>query len=180
MWASEIRQRGLTLLELIVTMAVAAILLAIGVPSYRYVTNANRVAGEVNTLLADMQYARAEAIKEGSDVVVCSSNGGTSCSGAATWQTGWIVFSDTNRDGSWESGEQILRVESALPGGDTLHPAVGTTSAVQFSREGFAVGLPGGAIFELHDSTNNSVWTRCLEVTLVGALSTMTYGAPCT
>lgn len=179
-WVPGLRQRGITLLELLVTMGLVAILMGIAMPSFRYVTNANRVSGEINGLLADMQYARAEAIKEGGDVVVCSSSGGASCSGAATWQTGWIVFSDQNRDGSWESGEPILRVQSALTGTDTLTPADGTTSAVQFSREGFAVGLPGGALFELHDSSNNSAWTRCLQVTLVGALSTMNYGAPCT
>ncbi len=161
-------------------MGIAAILLGIAIPSFKYITNSNRMSGEVNALLGDMQFARAEAIKEGSNVVVCSSNGGASCSGAATWQTGWIVFSDQNRDGLWEAGEPILRVHSAFTAGDTFTPADGTTSAVQFSRDGFAVSLPGGALFQLHDSTNNSVWTRCVQVTLVGALSTMSYGAPCT
>jgi type IV fimbrial biogenesis protein FimT len=161
-------------------MGIAAILLAIAIPSFKYITNSNRMSGEVNALLGDMQFARAEAIKEGSNVVVCSSSNGTSCSGAATWQTGWIVFSDLNRDGLWEAGEPVLRVHSAFNGSDTFTPTDGTTSGVQFTREGFAVGLPNGALFELHDSTANSVWTRCLQVTLVGSLSTMNYGAPCT
>src|SRR5450755_2996973 len=86
--------RGFTLLELLTVMTVAAILIAVAVPSYRYVTSANRIAAEVNGLLGDMQYARAEAIKEGQTVTVCVSSNNTSCSAATTWHSGWIVFSD--------------------------------------------------------------------------------------
>ena len=67
------REAGFNLLELLITMSVAAILLTIAVPSFRYVTNSNRIAGEVNGLLGDLQFARAEAIKEGRTVTVCVS-----------------------------------------------------------------------------------------------------------
>lgn len=173
-------QRGFTVLELVITMSIAAILLAIAIPSFSYVTKSNRMSGQINDLLADMQFARAEAVKEGSDVVVCSSANQTSCSGSATWQTGWIVFSDQNRDGLLEAGEPVLRVVSALSGNDTLQPQDGTTSAVRFNRDGFAIALPGGALFKLHDPANNTALTRCLQVTLIGALSTMSSGGACT
>lgn len=161
-------------------MSIAAILLAIAIPSFGYVTRSNRMSGQINDLLADMQFARTEAIKEGTDVVVCSSATGTGCSGAATWQTGWIVFSDPDRNGTFEAGETILRIHSALSGNDTLQPQDGTTSAIQFNRDGFAVALPGGALFKLHDPLSNTALTRCLQVTLLGSLSTMPYGGTCT
>ncbi|MGO9426711.1 MAG: Tfp pilus assembly protein FimT/FimU, partial [Steroidobacteraceae bacterium] len=62
---------GFTMIEMLMTMAIAIIVLTIGVPSFRYVTNSNRIAGELNGLLGDLQFARAEAIKEGTNVTVC-------------------------------------------------------------------------------------------------------------
>ena len=67
-------QRGFTLLEMMVTVAAVGILLAIGVPSFRYIANANRIATEANNLLGDLQFARSEAIKEGQSVSVCVSS----------------------------------------------------------------------------------------------------------
>ena len=166
------RQQGFTLLELVITMTIAAILLAIGIPSFRYVTTANRMSGEINGLLADMLFARSEAIKEGQTVTVCASANGQTCSGAATWNTGWIVFPGT---GNPANVNAVLRVQGNFNGGDTLQPTDATTSAVQFNREGFALGLPGAVTVDLHDSTNNPAYTRCLQISVVGALSTLNH-----
>src|SRR5215472_3186299 len=88
------RQRGFTLTELMVAVSIVAILLGIGVPSYRYITNSYRVSSEVNGLLGDLMYARSEAIKEGQDVTLCASADGATCSGSTAWNAGWIVFSN--------------------------------------------------------------------------------------
>src|ERR1039457_2312011 len=89
---------GFTLIELLTLITIVAILMALAVPSYQYVTNSNRISGEVNGLLGDMQYARSEAIKEGQTVTVCSSTNPTAaaptCAGNAAWQNGWIGCSD--------------------------------------------------------------------------------------
>lgn len=171
------RQRGFTLLELVVAMTIAAILLTIGIPSFKYVTTANRMSGEVNQLLGDMLFARSEAVKEGQTVSVCASTDEKTCSGSNAWNTGWIVFPGT---GNPANVNTILRVRGNFSAGDTLQPAAGTTSAVQFNREGFALGLAGALILQLHDSTNTSTYTRCLQVTIVGALSTLPYnGTSC-
>jgi type IV fimbrial biogenesis protein FimT len=167
---------GFTVLELMVVVAIVAILMAIGVPSYRYVTNANRIAGEVNGLLGDMQYARSEAIKQGLTVTACSSSDGASCNGTATtWQSGWIVFVDLNSSGTVDAGDTVLRVQKAFSGSDTFR-ADNAIKAVMFNREGFAMGLPNTVTVTLHDSTNTSNSTRCLEITVVGMLTTRTAG----
>ena len=57
------RVSGVTLIELMTVVTVIALLIGIAVPSFQYVTNANRLAAEVNGLLGDMQFARGEAIK---------------------------------------------------------------------------------------------------------------------
>src|SRR5690348_14373151 len=76
---------GFTLIELMFAIVIIAVLMAIADPSYRYITNSNRMAAEVNGLLGDMQYARSEAIKRGQNVTVCESSDGSSCGAATAW-----------------------------------------------------------------------------------------------
>ena len=170
-------QTGFTLTELMVVITIVAILTGIGVPSFKYVTTANRVSSEVNALLGDMQYARSEAIREGQTVTVCVANSNaTDCAGAGntTWQGGWIVFSDANGDQTVQSAtEPVLRVKNTFSGQDTF---TSTVSAVTFNREGFAVALPNaGLLVTLHDSSNTATYTRCLQITFVGTVKTVTH-----
>lgn len=157
-------------------MAIAAILIGIGAPSFRYITTSDRMSGEVNSLLGDMQYARAEAIKEGQTVSVCAAaSSETSCSGQDAWDTGWLVFSGSGTQPA--SSADILLVRGAFNGGDSFQPADGTTSVVHFNREGFAPGVAAGAVtFQLHDSSDNATYTRCLYLTLMGVPTTQTDG----
>jgi type IV fimbrial biogenesis protein FimT len=180
---SEIQMRlhsGVTLIELVVVIAIVGILFGIGSPSYRYITNSNRMSSEVNALLGDMQYTRSEAVREGRRVVICISSNGTSCAGGMTntWQSGWIVFSDVNSDGAVSGTEPVLRVQTAFSGTDVFKDSAGTLTQVSFNREGFAIGLPNAvSLLVLRDSTANQAWTRCLSITLVGMLATQTHVA---
>jgi type IV fimbrial biogenesis protein FimT len=167
------------MLEMVMVMAIAAILMAIAIPSYRYVTNANRIAAEINGLLGDMQYARAEAIKQGQTVTVCVSVDGASCSaGNVNWQNGWIIFADVNGNQVFTAGaDTLLRVQSAFTSTDTF-VANNALSAVTFNREGFATGAAGvaaGTLIALHAVPVNNASTRCLSVTQVGLLTVQTY-----
>jgi len=163
----RVTDSGFTLIETMVTVVVCSILLVIAVPSFIYVTNSNRLTGEVNGLLGDLQFARAEAIKEGVNVTACVSTNGTNCAGATTWQSGWIVFSvPTNT---------VLRVQNPFTSTDTFLASNGV-SAITFNREGYAVGIANGTLISLHDITNNSAWTRCLSVSFIGQLVTERYG----
>jgi type IV fimbrial biogenesis protein FimT len=168
---------GFTLVEMIMTVAVAAILLTIGIPSFRFVTNSNRIAAEINGLLGDMQFARSEAIKEGIPVTVCVSSDGLTCAGAAvtTWQRGWIVFSNLNANTTVDAGDIILRVQKTFSSTDTF-VATNNVGAVTFNREGYAPGVPNNTLFALHTVPGNNSWTRCLNINLVGMILTQTYG----
>jgi type IV fimbrial biogenesis protein FimT len=83
---------GFTLLELMTTLAVAGIVLAVGVPSYLSVVRNNRAATNANELVSALTIARSEAIRRGDRVSLCRSDDGASCGG--TWEDGWIVFVD--------------------------------------------------------------------------------------
>jgi type IV fimbrial biogenesis protein FimT len=167
---------GFTLVEILIAMAVVAILLTVGIPSFRYITNSNRIAGEINGLLGDMQYARAEAVKEGRPVTVCVSANGATCANTNTWQSGWIVFSDVNGNAAVDvATDVVLRIQTPFSSTDSF-VATNAVGAVTFNREGYANGIANGTLIQLHDSTNTSNWTRCLSINLVGMMASQTYG----
>lgn len=133
--ASPIRSAGVTLVELIVAVAILAIIAAMALPSFNNVIVSNRLAAGANELVGSLQAARSEAIRRGSRVVVCASSSGTTCTG--TWSDGWIVFEDANRDGAVTAGETILRSQSALADLEVLASSnIGT--AMVFRPDGMA------------------------------------------
>jgi type IV fimbrial biogenesis protein FimT len=175
--ASERRSSGFTMLELVIVIAIVGVLIALGVPSFKYVTTANRIAAEVNGLLGDMQFARAEAIKEGQTVVVCVSSDGTSCTNSP-WNNGWIVCSDPANDGACDGGEPVYRVQKPFTSTDTF-VASGNTDVLTFNRDGFAVGLAGVVTIALHNApVTVQAYTRCLAVSAVGTLAVETTATP--
>jgi type IV fimbrial biogenesis protein FimT len=166
---------GVTILELVIVISIVAVLMLIGVPSFKYMTTANRISAEVNALIGDMQFARAEGIKEGHQVVACASTDGLTCNNTNTWQGGWVVCSDTNNSGNCDAGDPVFRTQKAFNSTDTF-TASGNTSAVLFNREGFAIGLPGIVTITLHNSANIASYTRCLAISAVGTLQVQKAG----
>ena len=87
---------GFTLLEMMITITVLAILVGIGVPSFTNIIRTNRMASQTNELLGSFAVARSEAVKRGTLVTVCPANAAqTACAASDAWSNGWIVFSDT-------------------------------------------------------------------------------------
>jgi type IV fimbrial biogenesis protein FimT len=173
------RQSGFSITEMLVVMAIVAILLGLGIPSYRYITNSYRMSAEVNGLLGDLQYARSEAIKEGQTVTTCVSTNGTACTGGNQWAGGWIVFSDPNANGTVDAGETVLRVQNSFTGQvpDTFN-ASNAVTAITYNREGFATTPGGGFVtttITLNEQTNNNAWTRCLLLAPTTPLSVQSH-----
>lgn len=108
--STRTRNRGVTLFELMLTLAVAAVLAAIAVPNMRDFIRNNRLTAVANDLLRSMQVARSEAIKRQRWVAVCASANPAAaaaiCSNGAFG--GWIVFEDTNGDWEIGAGEEII------------------------------------------------------------------------
>jgi len=149
---------GFTLVELLVVLAIAAILLAVGVPSFSYVVDRNRVSGEVNEMLADMALTRSEALARRGRVILCRSTTPTDpnaiCSATANdWNAGWIVFVDNTTTGTpfqrdpGDLTEAVIRayVKSSPQIAITAAPALAgvtvTSDGTVFSLDGNPLSL---------------------------------------
>jgi type IV fimbrial biogenesis protein FimT len=140
-------QRGVTLIELMVTVAVLVILLAVGVPSFSTLMANSRVTTAVNSFIADLQLARSEAIKRGEQVRLCIADAppgaGEGCEdacdadGAHRWHLGYLIC----------HGDETLRVIAG-----NLSPAVtissGNRDVIVFAADGSSTGT-------------NDTWTFC-------------------
>ena len=89
------RGRGFTVIEMMVVVAVLAVLAAAAIPTFIEVMNNNRLAARSNDVVSMLQNARLEAIRSGSRVIVCPTVNGTACASGSTWG-GWIAFVDRN------------------------------------------------------------------------------------
>lgn len=143
---SQRRQSGVTLIELLVTISIAAILMAIAVPGFQDFFRRNRLDSAASDFMATLNYARSEAIRRGVLVSVCKSSNGTSCSG--DWQQGWIVFTNPNNDDSVDTGsDEILRVHETLPNGITMNANTNFTTRITYRSDGRITNTVGGTFF---------------------------------
>lgn len=99
-------QGGFTLAELLVSLAVGALLLSLGVPSYSQFTQNTQQITSANQLLSSLHGARDLAVTRNARVTVCASVSGESC-GGGQWHGGWIAFVDTNANRVVDAGESV-------------------------------------------------------------------------
>jgi len=85
-----LRAAGFTLVELMVTIAIAAILATLAIPAFNEAMLGSRLNSMTNSFIASAQLARSEAIKRNAPVTLCASSTGNGCSG--TWADGWVVL----------------------------------------------------------------------------------------
>ena len=136
------KNSGFTLMELVITVALISIVMAIAVPSMTTFTQNDRLTTNINTLIGHLAYARSEAVKRSQQVSICSSNDAATCTGG-NWQDGWIVYIDADGDNSFTAGEQVLRAQQALEGANTLTTAIGTQ--VTYDYRGFVSAASVGS-----------------------------------
>jgi len=136
----KIKNRGFTLIELIVTLAVVAIMTTLALPSFRTTIMNNRLTTQANEFITDLNIARSEAVKQGNTITITSNNGNN-------WANGWAIT---------DSGGTTLRVHGALDGTSTLSGSAGT---ITYQRTGF---ISGGTTltFDLCDDRSGETGRR--------------------
>ena len=109
------RQNGFTLIELMTTIGIAAILVTMAVPSMKSFTLNSRQTAGVNELVSGMHLARNTAITMNTRVTMCTSENGQSCQSVG-WDKGWIAFIDKNSDQNVDADEAIIRSAGSVDG----------------------------------------------------------------
>ncbi|MGJ4729841.1 GspH/FimT family pseudopilin [Luteimonas sp. SDU101] len=103
------KDAGFGLLELMVTLSIAALVITIGLPSFSSALARLRVTTTLHLLTADMAMARGSAVVQGKQVVVCPRSGTAGCSQESDWGQGWLVFIDPDGNRRPDSDSDVLR-----------------------------------------------------------------------
>lgn len=147
-------QRGFTLVELMITILIAAILMAVAVPGFKTMSQNSHQRNAVNDIQVMLARVRTEVVARRMGVTVCPSTDQATCSGEVSWETGWIVFADRNLDGVVDADDDtIIVVHGALPGGATLR-SLGATTRLTFGSSGLPnddTGKNGATTFRYCD-----------------------------
>lgn len=101
----HLQASGFTLIEMLVTLTIVAILAGLAAPSLKDAVLGYRLSSYADSLVASAQLARSEAIKRNTVVQLCVSASGTSCASSGGWEQGWIVL----------AGSSVLLRQQVLP-----------------------------------------------------------------
>ncbi len=149
---------GFTLIELIITLTIAGILLALAAPNFSGFVKNNRLTSQANGFMADVAFARSEAIKRGANITICRSKDGAGCFSGTKWHEGWIVVDGANN---------VLRVHEELTGKNTMTasaPAVADN--IVYNRSGLMTPMP--AAVETISICDDRGQGRLIEIAITG------------
>ena len=135
--------RGFTIIELMTALVIAAILMAVAIPSFRNASLGSQLSAAANNLLASVQLARSEAIKRNVAVTLCASANGTTCAGGGGWEQGWVV----------RAAAEVIQSQQALPDGYLVTQAGGT---VPLNFQPIGIGATAAAFTVCRDDPDGS------------------------
>ena len=175
------KHRGLTLVELMTTLAVAIVLIAVGMPLFSGVAANNRATTQANTFLTAFKLARSEAVRRATEVSVCSvanpSASPIACGTNSDWGNGLLVFTDGGTVGSVDAGtDERIRIFAMNSAGAT---ATTTGAFVRFHAQGAVVPTSltanpacstSGTCIELGQSESTGNQRRCLHIMQSGQI----------
>lgn len=138
--------RGFSLIELLIVLGIASLLLAVGVPAMKYLTDTNKIRSASYSILANINFARNEAIKRNSEVSIIPDS---------EWNNGWNISADSTK---LRTQQNINTVEIAS-----------TNSTITYDQDGRLTS--GGTVTFTVDITNSPAVKRCVTVELSGHAS---------
>lgn len=170
------RQQGFTLIELVVTMAVAIILLAVGLPLFQQMQANSRVTSQTNALVSALAAARSEAVGRGSAVAVCAkasaSQTDTACGTGAQWINGFEVFLDNGATtGDFDPDtEEVVRMFDSMPGNAQVTASAATIRFLGDGSMDTDFNADGESL--LIQQTSGGTYHNCLSLNAMGQVRT--------
>ena len=178
MHKTRFTQAGFTLIELMVTVAIFAILIAVAVPSYRETILAKRVYATANDFAAALSLARMEAIKRGRTVRICVSSTGVNCEDKP-WTDGWLIGVAPGVDAVDSlTPTPVVRVFGAVSSDILLTAPVISVTAVDFNNLGMVANWGSNWAANGSSAVFTSKYSGCvgqvkqeIQLSLSGAVS---------
>ncbi|WP_185231904.1 GspH/FimT family pseudopilin [Teredinibacter franksiae] len=173
-------QRGMTLPELMMGIALFAILVSMAVPSFEGMMRRQELNAQLGLLNSTLAFARNQAITRKEDVTFCGTADGATCTTSSNWSAGWLVFVDENSNGNFDVGELVLR----SGGEDGGQAKLNVVSAVPLSVRYQASGESETGVSTLYLCAGNAETgadtskSRTLTVSRVGS-TRVAKGATC-
>ncbi|MFC3122130.1 GspH/FimT family pseudopilin [Agaribacter flavus] len=156
-------QLGVTLLELMITLAIAAILVTLVAPSVQTIVASNRIAAQINDTSAAIQFARYQAIDKQTTAIICPSSDFSSCNNA-NWNLAKIVFIDANLNNQRDANEDLLYSTQEVVG-DLVF--TGPANTVGFVESGASLNA-NASFIKLCPSDRNVKFARALNINQQG------------
>ncbi|WP_279247245.1 GspH/FimT family pseudopilin [Candidatus Litorirhabdus singularis] len=169
------KNRGLTLMEMMVTLMILGLIATLGAPNLSEFIEDNRLNAAVGDLVSSIQAGRAEAVGRNAYVTLCKKNAGsTACVAGGGWQQGWITFVDVDGDGVIDAGDgdEIVAIHDALLGSVTLHGTAGVANLITFRPSGQTSIITMQAIIAC-DSRGFVSDSKGMVISIMGRASTM-------
>ncbi len=170
-------QRGVTMMEMVITLLILGMVAALGLPSLNGFIEGNRLNAAIADLQSSMQTARSEAVGRNAYVTLCPINSsGNNCGAWVNrgWHHGWYIFVDVDGDARIDGGDgdEIIYIHDALLGSLTLHGTAGVRNFITFRPSGMT-SVTSTQTFILCDGRGFVDEAKGLVVSIMGRGSTM-------
>lgn len=172
-------KRGFSLIELMVTLAIGGILLAVGLPSFKDFIANSEMAATNNALVYSVQVARSTALERLVPTGVCISSNpmddDASCDPSADYNQGWIVYADDDGNGVRGNGEDIVNRKDAPGAAYLFSPTNVFADQIYFNDSGNSINVAGVPVSGTIDiDYGDGIQKRRISVSANGRVSTET------
>jgi len=169
------RNKGFTMIELLIALAIAGILAAIAMPAFQNFIKDNRLKTRTSLMISHLQLARSESAKQKSRVTVCTSSNGTTCTPGTDWDNGWIVWTEKDGVAGLDPNTELLLSEARSNNVIEIDSGFDT---MDYLPDGTAITPGGGGIQFTFCDDRTAESGRQITIALTGRAESERFACP--